>query len=245
PRLPPLPAKNTAPARPGSKHVKRREKSGIPALDRFLADQPDETDNTEREDDEDDDWDFIDAVDGEDRNGPRGPSLFARGVVDRYRLAVFRKSSTPNQRNNNQSRSVSGVSKASEASLNDAPSPKNERRGRTPGLPFRKNPKQFLPKSPPSSYSPKAASKSALKNGQSATTPTASTAGGDTLPPSLKSKQSAISMGARSQSSGQSNDVELGAEEPEKGKTKKLKRYKENAEKVFSLFSSPRQQQAS
>jgi len=30
-------------------------------------------------------------------------------------------------------------------------------------------------------------------------------------------------------------------EEPEKLKNKKLKKYKENAEKVFSLFASPRQ----
>ena len=31
-------------------------------------------------------------------------------------------------------------------------------------------------------------------------------------------------------------------EQPEKSKTKKLKKYKEGAEKMFSLFSSPRQQ---
>ncbi|KAK7056000.1 hypothetical protein R3P38DRAFT_1374128 [Favolaschia claudopus] len=67
----------------------RRERSGIPALDRALE---------EEEDDEytdDDDWDFTESTNGEDRNSAQGTSLFARGVVDRYRLAVFRKTSTP------------------------------------------------------------------------------------------------------------------------------------------------------
>ena len=44
------------------------------------------------EDDGEDDWDVIDrGGHGEARNGARGPTLMARGVVDRYRLA-FRKS---------------------------------------------------------------------------------------------------------------------------------------------------------
>ena len=58
-----------------------------------LSDGPDgdgDMDMTEKE--EDDDWDFIE-VDGEDRNGTKGPSR----VVDRYKLAVFRKASTPSQ----------------------------------------------------------------------------------------------------------------------------------------------------
>ena len=46
--------------------------------------------------DEDDGWDSTDA-DGEQRNGTRGMNLFARGVVYRYRHAVFRKGSTPNR----------------------------------------------------------------------------------------------------------------------------------------------------
>jgi hypothetical protein len=70
----------------------RREKSGVPALDRY----PDKNaEATEKEDDEDDDWN---SANGEDHNGTRGTSLFARGVVDRYRLAVFRKALTPSQR---------------------------------------------------------------------------------------------------------------------------------------------------
>jgi hypothetical protein len=86
---------------------------------------------------------------------------------------------------------------------------------------------------------------------------------GTTLPvsPSLKSKESVHSVGERSVSSGQSGNGELAADtpsppvelytvkgspppgrtdEPERHKTKKLKKYKHNAEKVFSLFSSPR-----
>jgi hypothetical protein len=73
---------------------------------------------------------------------------------------------------------------------------------------------------------------------------------------SLKSKESTVSVGAQS-SSDQSGIGEPGileplgvsdtvknspvSEEPERHKSRKLKKYKENAEKVFSLFSSPRQ----
>ncbi|KAF7347299.1 hypothetical protein MVEN_01485200 [Mycena venus] len=107
----------------------RREKSGVPALDRHL--DAEDAEATEKEDEDmDDDWDFVEAADGEDRNGARGTSLFARGVVDRYRLAVFRKASTPS------GRSVSGLSRGeSDASVTttggtegDSPSP-SQRRG--------------------------------------------------------------------------------------------------------------------
>ena len=62
----------------------RREKSGVPALDRDLSDTIDEDGEVTEKDEEDDDWDFIEAVDGEDRNGAQGAeSLFAHGgVVD-------------------------------------------------------------------------------------------------------------------------------------------------------------------
>lgn len=281
---PPLPDKNTtvkittpvkvSTARPiGNRSTRpRREKSGVPALDRYLSDGIDEDNNaTEKEDDEDDDWDFVEAADGEDRNGAKGNSLFARGVVDRYRLAVFRKASTPSQRS--APRSFSGMSKESDVTVAelpaDSPSP-SQRRGRTP-LTFRKHPRQFLrPKSPPSSFSSKSsgAAKS-LSQSQSNTFSAASTASisglltpspsvGSTLPtsPSLKSKESATSVGNNSHSSDQSGNIESSTaevaappdtikgtpvEEPEKQKNKKLKKYKENAEKVFSLFSSPRQ----
>ncbi|KAG8219318.1 kinase-like domain-containing protein [Butyriboletus roseoflavus] len=276
---PPLPAKDSKPKAtkvPASSKStvrntrNRREKSGIPALDRFLSDGPDEDgEMTEREDD--DDWDFIEA-DGEDRNGTKGTSLFARGVVDRYRLAVFRKASTPSQRV--AGRSASGFSK--ELDLHavepaDSPSPSEKRRGRTPGLKFRKTPQFLKGKSPPSSFSAKSASTiktSTPSNAATSTTississnglltPSVSAASTMAMSPSLRSKESAISVGNQSQSSDQSNGetaepVSLPAspevskyashhsEEPEKLKSKKLKKYKENAEKVLSLFASQR-----
>ncbi|KAJ7075345.1 kinase-like protein [Mycena belliarum] len=251
PEVPPKATKSARTTRP------RREKSGVPALDRHMED----AEATEKEDDdEDDDWDFVEAADGEDRNGAKATSLFARGVVDRYRLAVFRKASTPSQ-----TRPVSGVSPEAGASgaEGDSPSP-SQRRGRTgAGLTFRKHPRQFLrPKSPPpppSSFSSKSslAGKSMTRS-NSATISAASSSGGLLTPatsaagsPSLKSKESAMSMGAQSSSSGENGHGALlsdGAgkvpgsppESAERTKSKKLKKYKENAEKVFH-FLSPRQ----
>ncbi|KAJ7819928.1 hypothetical protein B0H14DRAFT_3736548 [Mycena olivaceomarginata] len=144
PVVPPKAAPTTKSAVPSRlARPPRREKSGVPALDRHLDDAEATEKEEEDDDDADDDWDFVEAADGEDRNGARGTSLFARGVVDRYRLAVFRKTTTP-------SRSVSGLSEASAAGEGDSPSP-SQRRGRTSaGLTFRKHPRQFLrPKSPP------------------------------------------------------------------------------------------------
>ncbi|KAK0479594.1 hypothetical protein IW261DRAFT_1564234 [Armillaria novae-zelandiae] len=239
----------------------RREKSGVPALDRYFSDGGDEDTATDRfDDDEDDDWDFVEAGDGEDRNGTKGTSYFARGVVDRYRLAVFRKASTPSHRSTG--RSFSGVSKASTDTTVESPSP-TQRRGRNQGLTFRKHPRQFLrPKSPPSSYSGK--SGKSLSQSASATLSASSSAGLLTPSPSmsssmagshsLKSKESATSVGNQSLSDQSVNGADSGnpdppsaseatrSDGPEK-KTKKLKKYKENAEKVFSLFSSPRQPQ--
>ncbi|KAJ6601190.1 hypothetical protein DFH09DRAFT_900600 [Mycena vulgaris] len=252
PEVPPKAAKGARIARP------RREKSGVTALDRHLTAAVDEdAEATEKEeDDEDDDWDFVEAADGEDRNGAKGTSLFARGVVDRYRLAVFRKASTPSQ-----SRSVSTVSRADADPLAGAeggsPSP-SQRRGRT-GMTFRKHPRQFLrPKSPPpSSFSSKSSlGGKSMSRSQSATI--SSTSGGLLTPssssapmsPSLKSKESAMSMGAQSSSSGENGGVlsDSGGRAPgsppegvERMKSKKLKKVKENAEKVF-YFLSPRQQ---
>ncbi|KAG0694053.1 hypothetical protein DFH29DRAFT_1006692 [Suillus ampliporus] len=255
--------------RPGAHRAprNRREKSGVPALDRFLSDGPDEEEGTEKED-EDEDWDFVEAGDGEDRNGTKGTSLFARGVVDRYRLAVFRKASTPSQRMGG--RSFSGMSKESDlhgTDLGDSPSPSEKHRGRTPGLKFRKTPRQFLrAKSPPLPYSAKSGSAvKTLTPSTSATLSSASSGGllspsvsgtsSTPMSPSLKSKESATSVG-ESLSSDQSNGDTIPetlisestrgpsaahAEEPEKLKNKKLKKYKEGAEKMLSLFASPRQ----
>ncbi|KAJ3551441.1 hypothetical protein NP233_g13081 [Leucocoprinus birnbaumii] len=152
--------RTTAPIATTAKQTKqRRERSGIPALDKNIPDdtEAEAGEDTDRvtggglfdDDDEDDDWDFIDAVDGEDRNGSKGTSLFARGVVDRYRLAVFRKASTPSKppptssqyRQQQQQRgSASGKSAVVQAG-GESPS---QKRGRT-ALPFtRKGPRQFL-----------------------------------------------------------------------------------------------------
>ncbi|KAI0370044.1 hypothetical protein BV20DRAFT_979751 [Pilatotrama ljubarskyi] len=261
----------TAPkVRPGKQARSRREKSGIPALDRDLPDAPTEDEGaTEREDE--DDWDFVEAggMLVEERNGSRGTTLFARGVVDRYKLAVFRKS-TPRR---STPRSFSGISMDSEVAGSEAgesPTPSDKhRRGRNPGLTFRKHPRQFLrQKSPPSSRSAKSLAASA-----SATLSAASTASsGGLLTPSpsqtamshsLKSKESAISMGTQSESS----DPSLNGDSPVLGgdtvkgsavatnghghghghgddekqqKNKVLKKYKEGAEKVLSIFQSPR-----
>ncbi|KIJ13756.1 hypothetical protein PAXINDRAFT_80186 [Paxillus involutus ATCC 200175] len=280
---PPLPAKDPKPkaAKPpvSSKSTVRntrgrREKSGVPALDRFLSDDVEgEGDLTEKEE-EDDDWDFIEA-DGEDRNGTKGTtSLFARGVVDRYRLAVFRKASTPSQRVGG--RSFSGLSKESDLHAADpvSPTPSEKRRGRAPGLKFRKTPQFLKGKSPPSSFSaksapiaktptPSTAATTATISSMSSNgllTPSVSAASTMPMSPSLRSKESALSVGNQSQSSDQSNGetAELPSshsaspearkvsstphtEEPEKLRNKKLKKYKENAEKVLSLFASPRQ----
>ncbi|KAJ6520464.1 hypothetical protein C8R45DRAFT_807538 [Mycena sanguinolenta] len=243
----------------------RREKSGVPALDRHLEAEDAEATEKEDDDDADDDWDFIDAVDGEDRNGARGTSLFARGVVDRYRLAVFRKGSTPSGRTVSRAESEISVT----GGEGDSPSP-SQRRGRTnAGLTFRKHPRQFLrpksPQPPPSSFS----SKSSLSGSKTMTRSNSATISGSssgallspspTVPgsaasPSLKSKESAMSMGAMSSSSGENGAVlsdsgglkapgSLPDGQDRPPKTKRLKKYKENAEKVLSFLSSPRQSQ--
>jgi hypothetical protein len=67
-----------------SRQRNHREKSGIPELD---GDTNDEDDVRTAHDEPEDDWDFIEA-DGEESYGVRGPSLFGRGVVNRYKLAV-------------------------------------------------------------------------------------------------------------------------------------------------------------
>jgi len=127
----------------------RREKSGIPALDRDLSDANDEDEVRTVRNEENEGWDLIEADGGggEERYGPRGNSLFARGVVDRYRLSVFRKGSTPNRA----SSGVPGEAAGPSAGPN-SPSPtiKENRRG-TGTLPFRRTPKALLrTKSPPS-----------------------------------------------------------------------------------------------
>lgn len=280
PPLPPSPleevAKAPAPAPTKSNIMSRqrgrREKSGIAALDKYLSDGGADEDVDQ---DEDDDWDLVEAPGGEERNGAKGTSYFARGVVDRYRLAVFRKASTPGK--NITQRNFSGMSQRSDISTATAmtpspsPSEKQQRRGRNPALTFRRNPKQFLrnrsPVPPPSSFSGASGrtlvhsttmSSSVSSNGLITPSPSTHTS---VAGPSLKSKESTISMGSPSSddqsinednlaSSRSAGDLSTAVGHPEspsqvdvgtaKRKVKKLKKYKEGAEKVLSLFASPR-----
>ena len=116
----PTTARTTASHRPRA----RKERSGIPALDRYLSDTIEErasdasASENEGSEDEDDGWDLVEAGDGEDRNGlgmrvgrgvsvgmrvrMKGGSLFARGVVDRYRLKVFGGKSSGGSGNSNE-----------------------------------------------------------------------------------------------------------------------------------------------
>lgn len=109
-------------------------------------------------DDEDDDWDFVETPGGEDRNGTRGNSLFARGVVDRYRLAVFRKSSNsggagglPSGQSSRQGQRV--VSNASRSSATGDASPESSEKRRGRGR-LGKGPKTFLRARSPPALSP-------------------------------------------------------------------------------------------
>ena len=262
---------------------RRREKSGVPALDRHLSQVIDEEDPGTVTERDDDDWDFVETPGGEDRNGAKGTSLFARGVVDRYRLAVFRKASS----SSGQPRSFSGLSVDSDIGGNESttasPSPSEKRRGRNTGLSIGKSTRQFLrARSPPSTFSSGTRSTSrttALSSVSSGLlTPSPSMQPGPSpataiSPHSLKSKDSTTSMGSPSGSSdgdrrslsqsgadltvqgtsvspsGESGATENGkrpsrtssGDEPVH-KLKKMKKYKEGAEKVLSLFGSPRQE---
>ncbi|KAF8523220.1 hypothetical protein JB92DRAFT_3110191 [Gautieria morchelliformis] len=293
----PRPSKAVTIATPRAQ-PRRREKSGVPALDRHLSRVIDEDEDvgTVTERDDDDDWDFVETPGGEDRNGAKGTSLFARGVVDRYRLAVFRKASST-QSSSGQPRSFSGLSVDSDIGGNESaavsPSPSEKRRGRNTGLSIGKSTRQFLrARSPPSTFSSgtRSTSRTTIASAQHAATvsgvssglltPSPSMPSGASpatiiSPHSLKSKDSTTSMGSPSGSSdgdrrslsqsaaditaqgsplspsGDNNATENGkrptrtssGDEPVH-KLKKMKKYKEGAEKVLSLFGSPRQERS-
>ena len=214
-----VPVPKTHAQRP-NRQRNRREKSGVPALDRDLSDANEEDDvRTERDDD--DDWNFIEADGFEERNGARGTSLFARGAVDRYRLSVFRKVSTPNR--STTTNLTSRLSAAAAATATNggpgspSPTPK-EHRGRTAALPFRR--KTFLrAKSPPSTSTRSSQSASADKSlmmmsDRSASATVSSLSSPQSAPttlgqPSLESKESAVSVaGSPGSSSGRSTNGE-------------------------------------
>jgi serum/glucocorticoid-regulated kinase 2 len=270
--VPPMAGK-TGTVRNGRNARGKREKSGVAALDRFLSE--DENGGNATEQDEDD-WDFVEAMPLEERNGTKGNSLFARGVVDRYRLSVFRKGSTPQRLGQ---RSASGSTATELASPNgvDSPSPSAKKsRGRNPGLTFRRHPKEFLRTKSPASASSSRTRLSAQTLHQSVSqalstasstsvgqlTPSSSVAPA-TVSPSLRNKESTLSVATTpsvgsdqsadssphghdvattSQAATRANtrDATVRSPEPEAGKNKVLKKYKEGAEKVFALFSSPR-----
>lgn len=244
----PIPPKSTPIPRSSKQAGKRREKSGIAALDKHFSEGIDEL--TERED-EDDGWDIVEAGVDEEHNGSKGTSLFARGVVDRYKLAVFRKSTS---RHGN--RKASGVSKASGTEV-ASPSPsEKQKRGRTP-LSFRN---RNIMKTPPPS-SPSRTSGTSKQhtlnhsNSLGSSSLTVSTgalnqsSATNTASPSLKSKQSAMSMTSPSESDFSPNDEttrpgaiggnitrKLVPQSPTDERKKKKKKLK-GAEKVLSIFS--------
>ncbi|KAG8781259.1 hypothetical protein FRC12_022067 [Ceratobasidium sp. 428] len=204
-------AASTATQPPRTKQ--KREKSGIAALDRAID-----------EDTEEDDWDLVEKPNGEEAaayngrtgaGGKQGNSLFARGVVDRYRLAVF-----------NRKQSQSGLGKAAraaaphkvdtnvspdQAGLSSPTLSDTKRRGRSAGLNIRKSTKQFLrARSPPATFSAHSSASSRAQLGTMSSTISAATNRTATngssgllspapsvpgvVPPSLKSKSSALSV---------------------------------------------------
>ncbi|KAF8600867.1 hypothetical protein BDV93DRAFT_525127 [Ceratobasidium sp. AG-I] len=212
----PTPAPVSAPApTPVVTHQSRtkqkREKSGIAALDRGAID----------EDTEDDDWDLIEKPNGEEAaayngrtgaGGKQNNSLFARGVVDRYRLSVFRKSTHGGPASARTSRVVTttqaGDVSMSPEGVSSPTGSDSKRRGRSAGLSIRKSTKQFLrARSPPATFSAHSSSSSraqlatmsstmsgttgrtAMNNGSGLLSPAPSVP----AVPSLKSKSSALS----------------------------------------------------
>ncbi|KAJ7261966.1 kinase-like domain-containing protein [Mycena rebaudengoi] len=109
-----------------------------PKPSRLVRPRREKTRRRRKKDEEDDDRDSVEAADGEDHNGAKGTSVDA---VAAHGTAII-------------SRDLEATGTGTEAS--DSPSP-SQHRGRTPGLTFRRPPRQFLrPKSPPpSSYSSK------------------------------------------------------------------------------------------
>lgn len=245
---PTIPSKSSAAPRSSKQAGKRREKSGIAALDRHFGEGIDEL--TEREDDE---WDIVEAGVDEEQNGSKGTSLFARGVVDRYKLAVFRKSTSSRHGN----RKASGVSRTSGTEVGSPSPSEKQNRGRAP-LSFR-NKKTPL-KTPPPSSSSRAngtSKRPTLNHSNSVDSSSIAASAGvlnqssatNIISPSLRSKQSAVSITSPSESDFSPNDDTtrpgvLGGENPirnlvprsptdERKKKKKLK----GAEKMLSIFS--------
>ncbi|KAF8336558.1 uncharacterized protein EI90DRAFT_3119810 [Cantharellus anzutake] len=276
-----------------SSRKKRREKPAVSNFDEGLADE--ETDVPPRnKDEDDDDWDLVEVPGHEETNGPsgrgrgrgRGTSLFARGVVDRYRLAVFKKS-TPTRSRVNRTPLDSERTPFTTPDPAASPTPPEvKKRGRTPGLNLRKSTTKFLRAKSPigSSPTPSASSVRRLLSSPSSSTKGATAAPAGSLTPSsrgtkhsmtvpnepsLKSKSSALSresVGTPGSSGTSINDENSGtpptlaqsgsdiaggskdgtlrgSKAPdESDKPPKIfnKKMKVGAEKVMSLFGSPK-----
>ncbi|KIM31700.1 hypothetical protein M408DRAFT_327157 [Serendipita vermifera MAFF 305830] len=288
----PKPAEHHKPKAARNVKSPRRERSGVAALDRDLNDAIDEHDEMGI-DREDDDWDFVETPGGhEDYNGQQNKSLFARGVVDRYRLKVFRKPSTPGKATQRNAFTTGPPPSEEFGELTSpaSPSPSNKKR-RGGGLSLGKGRTFLRPKSPSATYSAGSSglSRPGLSMAHSATvsgstsgvllTPSSSTplsmlpTNGTT---SLKSQPSMNSVGSpgssdtsvngmrpsaapstadlpspgkgRSRSNKSSPDLRRQAresqtdvDEPRQKGLRKMRKYTaEGAEKVLSLFSSPR-----
>lgn len=249
---------NLIPPRP----TKRKEKSGVAALDQYLS--PDDGERTEMDDDEDDDWDLIDAsnIEGEEKNGGRGTTLFARGVVDKYKLTIAgfgrNRVSTPGRASRSASGATIGTNGSPTPSSPSTPGGTTKKRGRNQGYSFKKT-RQFLRarSPPPSSFSNSTTLPRKTSSSTPTSTPSLGTSGSlngfstlhDTSMPSLKTKGSSLSANSSGGvGGGVFSDGELSAS-PENerskgsGSGKKLKKVKD---KMFSsIFSSPRPQAAS
>ena len=66
------------------------ERSGVPALDKLMTAVKEVEDATKKVEEDEDDWNLVEAHGGEEKYvaTKQSTSLFACGVVDRYRLAV-------------------------------------------------------------------------------------------------------------------------------------------------------------
>ena len=182
--------------RPNRQRI-RRKKPGEAVLVLGISDASDEDEvRTERDEEEG----FIEA-DGEERNWAGVDSLSAREVVDRYRLAVSRKGSTPNLVGPDATGNLAGLSATIDGPNSPNPLAK-EHRSLFGALPFRRTSKNFLlTKSPPTTSTRSSLSlgaslrASGLSGTTTSTVPSFHTARTSLGQPSFKSRESDVSVG--------------------------------------------------
>ena len=241
---PPIPLKPSAVPRTSEQVWKRRKESGIVVLDKDLGDGIDEL--TEHEEEECSV--NVEANGDEEQNGLRGTHLFARGVVDRYKLAVFRKS----KQSRHENREASGVS---EASVTEARSPSPSEKRSRGQAPLSSRDRKNALRSPPTSIS----SRTSGTTKQHAVDPSSSTGFSSTVAssvapnqssttnttsPSLRPKQMSITSPSESDFSPNDDTTRpgvLGREAPirksvPQSPTDERKKFK-GVRKVFAMFS--------